>query len=212
MIRIAAIRFEHGPLSLELEGAPDFEAVVAAWQDPERFPYWSVLWDSAVALGRELIDGGSMAGTDALELGCGLGLPGLCAAAMGARVVQTDRVVEAVAAARRNAARNGLPQVRHVAADWRWWPLHREWPLVFGSDLLYERSGHTALLDVLDAALRPSGEAWIADPGRPMTRDFARLAERRGWRVHRDFLPDPGAVGTAEPSGTPFLLRLRKQR
>src|SRR3569623_637216 len=66
--------------------------------DEERFlrgedvklPYGIVLWPAAIALAHELATR-DVNGLRVLELGAGTGLPGLVAAARGARVVKTDR-------------------------------------------------------------------------------------------------------------------------
>src|SRR3954467_6625421 len=57
-------------------------------------PYWSVLWRSGVALGRELADS-QLRGMRVVELGCGLGVPSLVAALAGAAVLATDESDEA---------------------------------------------------------------------------------------------------------------------
>ena len=69
-------------------------------------PYGIVLWPSAIALAHELATR-DLAGTRVLELGAGTGLPGIVAASLGARVVQTDRQQLALHVCRQNAARNG---------------------------------------------------------------------------------------------------------
>src|SRR3954447_12210414 len=54
-------------------------------------PYWSVLWRSGVALGRELAASArELDGLRVVELGCGLGVPSLVAALKGADVLATD--------------------------------------------------------------------------------------------------------------------------
>jgi methyltransferase-like protein 23 len=79
----------------------------------ERLPYCVALWPCAIALPHELAaDGGDLAGKTVLELGAGMGLPGIVAASLGAQVVQTDRHELAMSVGRRNAERRD----RHHAA------------------------------------------------------------------------------------------------
>ena len=121
-----------------------------------------------------------------LELGCGLGLPSLAAAARGADVLATDWAEDAVELMRRNAERNRvLVRVARV----RWSepePLLRAapWDLVLGADLLYEARNAEQL-----AALLPSlgGEVLLAEPGRPYAKDFLEQlgAEDVGGRIYR---------------------------
>ena len=70
-------------------------------------PYWSVLWRSGVALGREVASA-PVAGLRVLELGCGLGVPSLVAARAGADVLATDASTEALELLERNARVNGV--------------------------------------------------------------------------------------------------------
>ena len=57
-----------------------------------RQPYGIALWPSAIALAHALAIR-EVRGKRILELGAGTGLPGIVAAALGARVVQTDRAI-----------------------------------------------------------------------------------------------------------------------
>ncbi|MGV3725061.1 MAG: class I SAM-dependent methyltransferase, partial [Actinomycetota bacterium] len=145
----------------------DLDADLVRGADPERLPYWSVLWHSATALAGHMIQQQRWRGLEVLELGCGPGAAGLALAAAGARVTQTDLFPEAVTLARANACANGINACRHAAADWRAWPFRALWPVIIGSDLTYERASHPALLSVLEQALAPDGVAYLADPGRP---------------------------------------------
>ena len=185
--------FRHGPLDLEILAAPSLDALIPDDADADRLPFWAVRWSGAPALARYLADRNLGAGQPVLELGCGVGLTGLAAAKLGARVTQTDLFPEALRAARENARRNGVAGIRHVAADWRHWPLRGRWPLILGSDVMYERSCHPALLQVLERSLTPGGTVLLTDPGRPMSLAFLAETERAGWSVRMDeAAPKPG--------------------
>jgi predicted nicotinamide N-methyase len=137
-------------------------------------PYWAELWPSALALARALP--ARLEGVEVLELGCGLGIPSLVAAARGARVTSLDWAAEAVELVRRNAGRNGL-ELDGVAGDWRGFT--GTYDLVLGADLLYEARHGRALLTVLPE-LAP--QVLLAEPGRPYAAEFLRQAARR-WIV-----------------------------
>jgi predicted nicotinamide N-methyase len=182
-LELRAHPFSHGAVSLEVLAAGDLDRLVGESGDPDRLPYWAVVWNSAAALAAWLVDQGIWAERPVLELGCGAGLVGLALAAAGAEVTQTDLFPDAVALAWRNAEHNGLSGIRHLPADWRAWPLAGTWPVVVGSDITYERKVHGALLDVLGRTVAPGGTAYLSDPGRPMMTDFLVRAERDGWSV-----------------------------
>src|SRR4051812_4380654 len=104
-------------------------------------PYWSVLWRSGVALGRELAAGPRLDGRVVIELGCGLGVPSLVAASKGAQVLATDAEDEALEMAERNARENGLELATALLA---WDAPHdllaggERYDLVLAADVLYE--------------------------------------------------------------------------
>src|SRR3989442_6884378 len=96
----------------ELARHVDRAALLAADEAPEP-PYWAHLWSGAVVLAAAVPPGARTV----LELGCGLGLPGLTAARHGARVTFVDRVPAALAFVRASAAANRLGGVDLVVAD-----------------------------------------------------------------------------------------------
>ncbi len=184
----------YGEVSLQIQAAADLDALVTDETDPERIPYWAVVWDSAPPLARFLLNIRRWEGEAVLELGCGTGLVGLALAAAGGCVTQSDLFPEAVEAARRNAALNGLSNVRHLAADWRLWPLRQQWPVIVASDVLYERHAHGALLAVIQQSLQPGGVVYLGDPQRVTTNAFLTAAAA-DWRVETVRPPgEPGAV------------------
>jgi predicted nicotinamide N-methyase len=143
-------------------------------------PYWSVLWRSGVALAREL--DGALDGMRVVELGCGLALPSIAAARLGATALATDEDPEALELAARNAELNGV-RVEVAAVDWTA-PAglldRAPFDLALAADVLYERRNVATLLSLLPR-LAPS--AWLADPGRPAANVFVEQAHRRGWDV-----------------------------
>lgn len=153
--------------------------------EDEFLPYWAELWPSGVALAAYVV-ALELAGTTVLELGCGLALPSFAAALAGASVRATDWAPEAVELAARNAAANGL---RLDAAVLAWDPAEAlglgAYDLVLAADVLYEERHADPLLRLLDAAVRPGGEALIADPGRRHAAAFFDAARARGWAVEQ---------------------------
>lgn len=143
-------------------------------------PYWSVVWRSGVALGREL-EGSRLAGLRVVELGCGLAVPSLVAARAGAAVLATDGCAEALELVERNARENGLSIVT-ARVDWRAADelvARGPFDLVLAADVLYERAGVALLLSLLP---RLGREVWLADPGRSVAGAFLEQASRR-WSV-----------------------------
>jgi predicted nicotinamide N-methyase len=167
---------------------PDPEALLdeRAFEREEFLPYWAELWPSGLALA-ERVATFPLPGRRILELGCGLGLPSLVAAAGGADVLATDWAPDAVALLRENAARNEIDLRAETVAWEQPEPLlaGSPWELVLAADVLYEGRNVDRLL-----ALLPSlgAEVLVADPARPHTGRFLDAA-RTEWRI--ETAPDP---------------------
>lgn len=177
-------------VTLELERPVDPEELldVEAFDDDEFMPYWAELWPAGLALAEELP--ADLAGVRVVELGCGLGVPSLVAAARGAQVTAVDWAADAIELLRRNAVSNEL-LLRPVRADWR--AFDGAFDLALAADVLYERRNVDPLAAlVLDLAPR----SLVALAGRPYEREFlervgkhARVREHG--KVARIELDDP---------------------
>lgn len=178
---------------LELERPAHPEALLddEAFGSDEFLPYWAEAWPSGLVLAAHLADR-SLVGLDAIELGCGLALPSLVAAAGGAAVVATDWAPDALELARENARRNGLV-LGTRQLDWRAVPSDTEtFDLLLAADVLYEARNAAPVLDCIERLVRPGGTALIADPGRRHAGAFLDLATSAGW-----------VVGTTRATGLP---------
>src|SRR5206468_4437622 len=65
----------------------DHPVIRAAFERDEYMPYWADLWPSARMLAKAILAETWPPGLTALEVGCGLGLPGIAALAQGLRVI-----------------------------------------------------------------------------------------------------------------------------
>jgi predicted nicotinamide N-methyase len=168
-------------LELALLRPPDAEALIdeREFEVEEYLPYWAELWPAGLALAEALP--ADLRGTRVLELGCGLGIPSLVAAARGARVLATDWAQDALDLLSANAARNG---VELEVARVRWDEPERipgPWELVLAADVLYEHRNVPQLLALLETL---GAEVLLAEPGRPPATAFFREARQR-WRVEK---------------------------
>jgi len=151
-------------LSLLRPVSPDALLDEDAFARDEFLPYWAELWPAATALAAALPD---VAGLRVVELGCGLGLPSLVAAARGADVTASDWAEDAIELLRENAARNGLA-LRAEVRDWREpWP--ERFDVAIAADVLYERRNVEPLLERL-RELAPI--AYVGLAGRPYEAEF----------------------------------------
>jgi predicted nicotinamide N-methyase len=177
-------------LTIELLRVADVDALLdrlprIQFRADERLPYWADLWPSSLALANYLWTVADLRGMDVLELGCGLGLVGIVASHKGGVVTCTDYEADALAFARYNARHNGCQQllVRHL--DWHAPMLGQSYALIIASDVLYERANFWPLLHILQTALEPDGHFILAEPNRPVARDFFRLLRDHGFQYER---------------------------
>jgi predicted nicotinamide N-methyase len=189
-------------------------------EDPQHLPYWAELWDSAAGVGQVMLEewgcrGVGMLGSgdvaeasDAaaphphsasspllaaprvLDLGCGMGLTGTVAAALGARVLLADIETPALLFARLNS----LPWADRVWArrtNWQADHLGERFDLIVGADILYERKQWEFLDAFWRAHLAPGGQLLLGEPGRMTGDTFLDWAPARGWLLRRRDLKVP---------------------
>ena len=183
-----------GDVSITIETPPDLDALLdrAAQETPhtvDGIPYYAILWPAARGLADYLWqERKTLNGKNVIELGCGLGLPSILAAKLGARVHATDFHPDTGEWLRHNAKENRV-DLTYQQLDWTFFlsgskketaPISA--PFVIGSDLLYESRHIPALVCTLDALCTQDGQAIISDPGRDNLPTFVAAMERIGWK------------------------------
>lgn len=150
----------------------------------ERVPYGIALWPAAIALAHDVaLRGNEIAGKRVLELGAGTGLPGIIAATLGGRVVQTDRQELALSMCRRNGERNHITTIEYRLDDWITWDDAARYDWILGSDILYGAAMHPYLRQIFEANLAPGGRILIADPFREASMPLLEELEASGWSI-----------------------------
>ena len=171
-----------------------------------RLPYGIALWPASIALAHEIASrAAEFRGRRVLELGAGTGLPGIVAASLGARVVQTDRQPAALHLCRLNAERNGVRGAEHRQVDWAAWTDEAHYDWIIGSDILYASAMHPHLTHIIEANLASGGRVLLSDPFRRASFALLESLEAAGWRVTVSKWgvgesDEPAAVGVYELS------------
>jgi predicted nicotinamide N-methyase len=185
-----------------LDKAFDHPAVRSAYASDNFLPYWTDLWAAARMLAKAVLrepwDKFALRlgrPPEVIEVGCGLGLGGIAALARGLRVTFSDCDETAVSFAAANARLNGLKGFSILPLDLRSPPNDVKFPVVIGSDLMYEPRMVEPLAAFLKAVLAPGGVALITDPDRTSARSFRWAAGQAG------LIAEPSFVRAGEPGG-----------
>jgi predicted nicotinamide N-methyase len=150
----------------------------------DRLPYGVALWPAAIALAHEVASrADAFRGARVLELGAGTGLPGIVAASLGGRVVQTDRHELALSVCKRNGERNGIQAIEYRLADWTSWDDAERYEWIIGSDILYGETLHPHLRQIFESNLAPGGRILLADPFRDVSLRLLEAMEASGWTI-----------------------------
>jgi predicted nicotinamide N-methyase len=151
-------------------------------EDQLHLPYWAEVWDSALGIGRYLVrsHSDSVAPLSVLDLGCGMGLAGTVAAAVGHRVLFADLEAPALLFARLNTVA-WRRQVRTRRVDWRKDRLGERFDLILGADILYERRQWDHLEPFWRDHISPDGSVLLGEPGRKTGEMFVDWIRERGW-------------------------------
>lgn len=153
----------------------DHPAVRDAFAKDEYMPYWADLWPASRMLARAILHEPWTPGTEALEVGCGLGLSGIAALAMGLKVTFSDYDASALKFAAANAKLNGFKEFQTMQLDWRHPPDDLRVPVVLAADLVYEMRNLAPLLAFVRRVLLPGGLCLLTDMDRVPHQAFKDL-------------------------------------
>lgn len=167
---------------LQLLKITDLEQILGGrdpLKDVSSFPFWIRLWEAAIVLA-EFVAGLPRHGkATLLELGAGLGAPGLVAAAAGYQVTLSDYEPLILDFERVNAAASKLSQVRCTMLDWLAPPEMERYDVILGAEILFREEFFAPLLNVLRRALKPDGVVYLAhDIQRRSLQPFLKMAEK----------------------------------
>lgn len=155
-------------------------ATVEAFGQDEYMPYWCDLWPVSRMLAKAILNATWKADTVALEVGCGLGMTGVAALSKGLRVVFSDYDATALRFAAANALEHGYRDFELMPMNWCQ-PPERQFPVIFGADLLYEMRSVAPVVALLDKMLAPHGVAWITDQDRTPSNLWRKTLRDQGF-------------------------------
>ena len=124
-----------------------------------------------------------LVGQRVLEIGCGLALPGVTAAALGAAVTLVDAAPDALALATASAEANGV-RCTPIVADFTRLDASSRFDVVLAAEVAYDRERWAELAAVTERHLGPGGVTLLADGYRTDTRGLYAALAARGLDVH----------------------------
>ena len=168
---------------LRLLQVSDLESVLGGrdpFSDISGFPYWIKVWEAALVLADFMAAQPPEPDGRILELGAGLGLPDLAAAAAGHRVTLSDYAAHILDFQRVSAAANGVAdRVEHLRLDWFKPPELPRFTTIIGAEILFREDFFDPLLAIMTQCLAPGGSIYLAhDVRRQSLPRFLALAEK----------------------------------
>jgi len=123
--------------------------------DGAELPFWGKIWEASILLAAYLVAQPVMPGRKILEIGTGLGVSGLFAAACGHDVTLSDHKKEIIRFIRANTLLNKF-------VDWTKPTSNQLYDWIVGSEVVYHRSTYDSLVQFLNQALKPNGTIFLA--------------------------------------------------
>ena len=175
-------RFEVGNKQLRLLKIADLEEFLEGkdpFADVSQFPFWIRLWDAAMVLAYILGSQHDTKGKKLLELGAGLGAPGLAAAAAGYAVTISDYEEIIMDFQKVSAAASGLAGISFIHLDWLNPQKLEPFDVLAGAEILFRDAFFEPLLEIFKTLLKPDGLIFLAhDANRQSLSKFLRLADK----------------------------------
>ena len=197
----------------------DLETVAVAHDQDQYMPYWAALWPVSTYLAQTIDRTQWMPPIEGIELGCGLGLPGLAALAHGIQMTFTDYDATALRLVAQSVDLNKLDGARYLHFDWRSLlvtplddrlkPLINRYDLVLASDLIYEERQVKPLVAAMKLLVKPDGVVFVADQDRPYREFFLEEISQAGF-VCRKWPVPKKTFGSLDVSGSVYILTLKE--
>lgn len=163
---------------IRLKVVANVEALITNPEDEDKVPCWAEIWPAARGISHWVWNNLSFHGEDLLELGAGLGLPGIVCALKGAVVTFSDFNPSALELAIQNAEINGVHTANKFLGDWRKFNLKQRYKWILCSDVTYDPKLNIYILNIIQNNLSPGGNLLVAHPGRPATFEFLNNLEK----------------------------------
>jgi len=143
----------------------------------QEFPLWAKIWQASWVLAGYLAEMPAAAEKDFLEIGGGVGLVSIVAAAFSHRITMTEYNPDAIQFARANARINECPQLNIRRLDWNHPRPMGQFDYIVASEVSYRAEDIQPLLMLFKNNLKTGGEVILAGEMRKMSKDFYKALE-----------------------------------
>lgn len=152
----------------------------------ERIPYWAELWPSAISMGHYLAEHPALIkDKSVLEIGCGLGLSGMVAHALGGKVILSDYLPAALELAAYNWEKNFAEEAQLMQLDWREVKAEQAADVILAADVAYEERAFEPLMNAFRILMKPHSKLILTEPNRHIAKDFLKMLENSGLKVEK---------------------------
>ena len=181
---MSIIRKKQVPVYLEGEElnfyvVENIEDLITDLSDEDKVPCWADIWPASYGVAAFIWENMNFRENETLmELGAGIGLPGIVAALKGARVTLSDFNSQALVLAAENARMNNV-EVSIKQEDWRNFKTRNKYDYLLASDVLYDPKLNPFLGEIFVNNISPGGKVIISHPERKATYEFLESWEKR---------------------------------
>jgi predicted nicotinamide N-methyase len=130
------------------------------------FPFWVKLWEAAMVLSYVLGSLPEPKGKRLLEIGAGLGAPGIVAAGCGFDVTLSDYEDIIMDFQKVSVAASGVTDVNCIHLDWLDPPELEPFDILAAAEVLFREEFFEPLLEVFQKYLKPGGSIFLAHDAR----------------------------------------------
>ena len=138
----------------------------------QHFPLWAKIWEASWILADYMAAARSDSDKQVLEIGGGIGLVGITAAAFGHRVTLTESDDHAINFAKANAVVNGVHNLEIEKLDWNKPSLNGLFDMIIASEVVYKEKDFEPLENLFKTYLAPGGEIVLTSGMRNTTMAF----------------------------------------
>jgi len=139
------------------------------------FPLWAKIWQASWVLSGYLADLPPNVNKRLLEIGAGVGLVSIVAAAFGHQITMTEYNPDALNFARANACLNNCPDLPIKKLDWNHPRLKNQFDLIVAAEVTYNEAYIFPLIRLFKSNLKPGGEIILTSEIRRSGQDLFRL-------------------------------------